>query len=126
MLLMLGGFVLWQVLPSLWLPYSCSPWGQHALTSAEGYVRDQFGDATSLQVQTYDCDSGDSAFLQFQTALGPAAARDVLLRDPTCHRVDQDEPDGELVECGSKRRPKVLFLESWRAGTRGELYLDSR
>lgn len=123
--LMLGG-IWWQVSSNPGFLYSCARSGQHALASSEGFVRGRFSDASGFQVQTYDCDSGGRAFLQFETTLGPESARKVLLADPRCQQVDLDEADGVLVECGSRRHPKDLFLQSWRGGVRAELYVDSR
>jgi hypothetical protein len=107
--------------------YSCSRSGQRALQSATGFVRAHPVDSSGFEVQTYDCDSAASAFLQFDTPMTPAAARDVLLADGKC-RLSPSSSAGEpplddVVQCDADGNTVHLTLESRPSGSQGELSL---
>ena len=107
--------------------YSCSRSGQHALQSTTTFVRGHLVDSSGFEVQTYDCDSGASAFLQFDTALTPAAARDVLLADGKCRLSPSssagEPPTDDVVECDADGDTVHLTFEARPGGSQGELSL---
>jgi hypothetical protein len=106
--------------------YSCSRAGQRDLQqSQEGFVRAHFSDATSVEVLTYDCDSGDSAVLAFSTTRSPVAARDILLTDPACLSQEPEPSGDENVECQSGSDRVWISLTAADGGTAGELSVSS-
>ena len=108
-------------LSNLFSSQSCSRSGQRALACAEEFVRGHLSDASGFEVQTYDCDSGDSAFLRFRTGLSPTAAREICRHDPTCRQVNQDDEEGEDVDCSSGSQALHVYIERFEGATRAEL-----
>jgi hypothetical protein len=123
--LVLGAAVwqFWGGLPLLGsYEYSCSRSGQRALKAGAELVRAQVPRSSDFELQTYDCDSGSSASMQFSSGLAPAELRQALLADPRC-RFWRDDPASTTVTCKIRWHTVEVAIDGLRGGSRGKMTL---
>ena len=104
--------------------FDCSPPSQHDMQVQEAFLRSHVTDARGLEWTVADCDDQGEAWLEFSTALTPAAARDAFLTDPSCSPDLGPDADDQGVNCTSGDAEIYVFFEATSvAATSGELTL---
>ena len=119
LLLGLAAWQFWGGVPFLSYEYSCSRSGQRVLEAGAGVVQSQVAGAANVDLQTYDCDSGSAAWLEFDAKSTPAETRVALLGDSRCRQLSGHNSGTNVVECKVKRHTVQFAISALEGGSRG-------